>query len=175
MKMVAVAALVALVATPGITKAADEWGIEHEQVSRLEAKVVDIVCELTGDCPAECGAGKRQLGLLKDDGTLLLVGKNNEAFAGATADLVAFCGQRVTADGLFIDDPLMPLFASHFKRLAPDGNWSRANQFTKDWAADNGFDPKGKEVGQWFRHDPAVKQKIAEDGVFGIPGLKPEE
>ena len=61
--------------------AAEEWGIEGEKKARFEAKVVDILCELSGDCPADCGAGKRQLGLLKDDGTLLLVAKNFDIFA----------------------------------------------------------------------------------------------
>ena len=36
----------------GAAFAADEWGIEHEEVARIEATVVDILCELTGDCPA---------------------------------------------------------------------------------------------------------------------------
>ncbi len=156
----------------GPARAADEWGIEHEAKARFEAKVVDVLCELTGDCPADCGAGKRQLGLLKDDGTLVLAVKNFDPFAGAVNDLAGFCGQRIVADGLMISDPLMPMFALQFKRLAPDGKWSRANQFTKDWAA--AHPDKGKP-NQWFRNDPEVKRLIAEQGVFGIPGLKPEE
>ena len=65
----------------------------------------------------------------------------------------------------------MPLFALQFKRLAPDGEWSRANWFSKDWGERYGAD----KASEWFRHDPAVKGVIAKDGVFGIPGLKPEE
>ncbi len=30
-------------------------------------------------------------------------------------------------------------------------------------------------AGAWYNHDKRVKQVIAKDGVFGIPGLKPEE
>ncbi len=156
----------------GPARAASEWGIEYEEKSRIDAKVVDILCELSGDCPANCGGGKRQLGLLLDDGTLVPVVKNQDIFAGATSDLIGFCGQRITADGLYIKDPQMPLFALQFKRLAPDGKWSRANQFTKDWATAN---PVAGEPGQWFRNDPAVKATLKADGVFGIPGLKPEE
>ena len=151
--------------------AAEEWGIEGEKKARFEAKVVDILCELSGDCPADCGAGKRQLGLLKDDGTLVLVAKNFDIFAGATADLKGFCGKRIVADGLLIKTPHMTLFALQFKRLAPDGKWSRANSFTKEWSKANG----GKDGGQWFRNDRAVKDLIKTDGVFGIPGLKPPE
>lgn len=161
-----------LVLAAGPALAANEWGIEHEAKARFEAKVVDVLCELTGDCPADCGAGKRQLGLLKDDGTLVLAVKNFDPFAGAVNDLAGFCGQRIVADGLMISDPLMPLFALQFKRLAPDGKWSRANQFGKDWTAAN---PRRGAVNTWFREDPTIKQLVEEQGVFGIPGLEPEE
>ncbi len=152
-------------------QAAEEWGIDGESKARFEAKVVDIACELTGDCPANCGGGKRQLGLLKDDGKLLLVAKNNDIFAGATADLHPFCNKRIIADGLMIDSPHMPLFALQFKRLAPDGKWSRANWFTKGWSKAHG----GQDGSKWFRLDPRIVREIKTNGVFGIPGLKPEE
>lgn len=151
--------------------AAEEWGIEHEKKARFEAKVVDLLCELSGDCPPGCGGGKRQLGLLKDDGTLLLVSKNADPFAGAAADLIGFCGKRIIADGLYIANPKMPMFALQFKRLAPDGKWSRANWFVKDWSEKHG---KAK-AGQWFRNDPTIDEIIRRDGVFGIPGLRPEK
>lgn len=150
--------------------AADSWGIDHEKVVRFDAKVVDILCELTGDCPADCGAGKRQLGLIRD-GKLILVAKNNDIFAGAADDLHTFCGKTITADGLMITNPKMPLFNLQFKRLAPDGKWSRANWFAKKWSKANG----GKDGSKWFRNDATVKALIEKDGVFGIPGLKPEE
>jgi len=155
---------------PGFAQAANEWGIEYEEKSRMEATVVDLLCEVAGDCVEACGAGKRQLGLLLDDGTLVPVVKNRDIFAGATNDLIAYCGKRIVADGLMIRDPQMPMFALQFKRLAPDGEWSGATQFTKDWTAAN-----GKVEGQWFRHDPTIKKIIEEKGVFGIPGLEPEE
>ncbi|MAF95865.1 MAG: hypothetical protein CMM60_08950 [Rhodospirillaceae bacterium] len=156
---------------PGASQAAEEWGIDGEKKARFEAKVVDILCELTGDCPADCGSGKRQLGLLRDDGTLVLAVKNFDIFAGAADDLKGFCNKRIVADGLLINNPKMPLFALQFKKLAPDGKWSRANQFGKDWSKANG----GKKAGQWFKNDPRIKKVIAEKGVFGIPGLKPKE
>ena len=155
----------------GTVKAAEEWGIEGEEKARFEAKVVDVLCELTGDCPKNCGEGKRQLGLLKDDGKLILVVKNVDIFAGAVNDLKSFCGKKIIADGLLIKNPKIPLFALQFKKLAPDGKWSRANQFGKDWSKGNG----GRKAGQWFRNDPRIKKAIAEKGVFGIPGLKPKE
>lgn len=166
-KFIAAALLSGLATTPAF--AASEWGIDNEKKARVEAKVVDLLCEVTGNCVANCGAGKRQLGLLFDDGKLVPVVKNQEPFAGATNDLVKFCGKRIVADGLMISSPKMPMFALQFKRLAPDGKWSRANQFGKDWSKANG----GKKPGQWFRHDPTIKKHIKEHGVFGIPGLKP--
>src|SRR3546814_18758578 len=49
-------------------QAANSWGLPNEEIVRFEAKVVDVLCELSGDCPADGGAGRRQLGLVTDDG-----------------------------------------------------------------------------------------------------------
>jgi len=155
--------------------AAEEWGIEFEEKARFEAKVVDILCELSGNCPDNCGGGKRQLGLLQDDGTLVLPAKNQDIFAGAAADLLPFCGKRVIADGLIIRNPKATLFVLQFKRLAPDGDWSRANWFIRDWAAANGVARDSKEAKTWFRQDGRIKAIIEKDGVYGIPDLKPAE
>ncbi|MCP4327025.1 MAG: hypothetical protein GY791_01120 [Alphaproteobacteria bacterium] len=163
----------ALFAGPAL--AADEWGIEYEEKARFDATVVDILCELSGDCPENCGGGKRQLGLLKDDGTLILPAKNQDIFAGAANDLLPFCGRKITADGLLIKDPKATLFVLQFKRLAPDGEWSRATWFVRDWAEQRGLDRKSQEAKNWFRGDEQVKALIEADGVYGIPGLKPEE
>ena len=172
MKRLLTAAAAVLLLSAGAAQAANEWGIEHEAKARFQAKVVDVLCELTGtDCPADCGAGKRQLGLLRDDGTLVLAIKNFDPFAGAVNDLIGFCGQRVEVDGLMISNPKMPMFAVQFKR-APEGKWSRANQFGKDWVEAN---PNKGKVNQWFRKDPTVVQVIKEKGILGKPGLKPAE
>ncbi len=149
-------------------QAAEEWGIDFEKKARVEAKVVDMACELTGNCPDNCGNGKRQLGLLMDDGRLVPVIKNFDIFAGATNDLIKHCNKRIVADGLMISNPKMPMFALQFSKPAEGGKWSRANQFGKDWSKANG----GKNSGQWFRTDPVVARIIKKDGVFGIPGLK---
>jgi hypothetical protein len=53
-------------------------------------------------------------------------------------------------------------------REAPDGKWQRANRFTGQWAAKNGFVSNSKEAKQWFRNDPEVKRLIAKDGIFGL-------
>jgi len=156
--------------TLGAAQAAEEWGIDHEEKARVEVKVVDLLCEISGKCADNCGNGKHQLGLLFDDGRLVPVVKNFDIFAGATNDLIKYCNKRIIADGLMIKNPKMPLFALQFSKLAEGGKWSRANQFGKDWSKANG----GKKPGQWFRTDARIAKIIKKDGVFGIPGLKPE-
>ncbi|MGI9412391.1 MAG: hypothetical protein ACR2PM_01905 [Hyphomicrobiales bacterium] len=171
MKRVLLAAAAMMIGLGGAAQAAQEWGIDNEVKTRVDAKVVDLLCEVTGQCAANCGDGKRQLGLLLDDGRLVPVVKNFDIFAGGTADLIQFCGKKITADGLMINNPKMPMFAIQFKRLAPDGKWSRANGWGKDWSKRNG----GKKSNQWFKSDPLVLKTLKDDGVYGIPGLKPEE
>jgi hypothetical protein len=155
--------------------AAEGWGINHEKVTRVEAKVVDLLCEVTGNCVANCGNGKRQLGLLFANGKLVPVVKNNDPFAGAIADLQPYCGKRIVADGLLISNPKMSMFQLQFLRAAPKGQpkgkWSGAKGFSRNWAKAH----PGKKGAQWFRHDQRVKDLIAKDGVLGIPGLKPPE
>ncbi len=152
----------------GPVRAADEWGLPEEEVARFEAKVVDILCELTGDCATDCGAGKRQLGLVTDEGRLVLPIKNFTPFSGAVAELIDFCGKRVMADGLFSTNRGHTIFALQFVKEAPDGKWRRANRFLPKWTEANGFTAGGKEAKQWFRHDPKVKAEIAADGVLGL-------
>ena len=154
--------------SPGAPRAADSWGLPGEQEARFEAKVVDLLCELTGDCPADCGAGARQLGLLKDDGTLVLPLKNQVFFAGAAAELIGFCAQRVVADGLFSTNRGTTVFALQFVKAAPDGKWRRANRFLPKWAADNGVDPKSAQAKRWFENDPRIQDLVARDGKLGL-------
>ena len=153
---------------PISAQAANSWGIAGEQEARFEATVVDIVCELSGDCPANCGGGKRQLGLLKDDGELVLPSKNMTPFSGATDDLIEFCGKRVVADGLFANNHNTKIFAIQFVKVAPDGKWRRTNKFTAKWAEANGEDAGSKKLNSWFRRDPRIKALIEKDGFLGL-------
>ena len=151
----------------GPALAAKGWGVTGEQIDRFEGKVVDINCELTGDCPDNCGNGKRQLGVLKDDGTLVLVSKNQTAFSGGADDLVLFCGRQVEADGLYSENRGVKFFALQFIRPL-EGEWQRADQFQENWARTNGVDAKSTEAQQWFRHDDRVKAIIERDGLLGL-------
>ena len=161
-------ALALVLLGPGVALAADEWGLPNEQTARFEAKVVDILCELSGDCPERCGAGKRQLGLLRDDGTLVLAMKNAGAFTGAVNDLSGFCGQRVIADGLLAEAKGTRVFALQYIRLAPDGEWDCANKFVRDWAEARGEKVAECGFSKWFRADPKIKALIDEQGKLGL-------
>ena len=90
----------AFIAQPAL--AAKSRGLPFETITEIEAKVVDVACTLTGDCPDNCGGGKRQLGLLTTDGKLRIAAKGAVDFAGAVVDLLPHCGKTIFADGLLI-------------------------------------------------------------------------
>ena len=83
-------------------QAVESWNLLNEEEARFEAKVVDIICELSGDCVEQCGAGDRQLGLVDGEGTLIPVGKNFTLFTGGSLELYDFCEQQVEVDGFFV-------------------------------------------------------------------------
>ncbi len=153
---------------PVAARAAEEWGLPDEEVVRFDAKVVDVLCELAGDCPPNCGGGKRQLALLTDEGKLVLPLKNMVPFAGTVAELIDFCGKRVTADGLMTTNRGVTIFALQYVRQAPAGKWRRANRFLPKWAKANNVAPGGAEAKQWFRNDPTVVDLIERQGKLGL-------
>jgi len=157
----------ALLAAPA-AEAADSWGLENEKALELRGKVVDLLCELAGDCPAGCGQGKRQLGILTAEGRLVPAAKGNVFFADAVPDLLPLCGREVHADGLLIENPAMPLYFVQYLKPAPDAQFMPADAFLAGWTARHG------EAEEWWRADPTVKAVIEKNGVLGIPGLKPE-
>lgn len=149
---------------------ARSWNLYAEKPARFEARVVDLVCEFTGDCPDDCGAGKRQLGLLRTaDDVLVLAMKNSQpAFTGAAVELQPYCNQTITVDGLLIDDPDLGAQNVYLvQTIVPPGGGDKikANRWTKDWATAN---PEAKGKGPWFRRDPRIKDIIAEEGYLGL-------
>ncbi|WP_299769952.1 hypothetical protein [uncultured Tateyamaria sp.] len=149
---------------------ARSWNLYAEVPAKFEATVVDLLCTFTGDCPADCGAGKRQLGLLRTaDDTLILPMKNSQpAFTGAAVELQPFCNQTITVDGLMIDDPELGANNVYLvQTIVPPGGGDKikANTWTKNWAAEH---PEAKGKGPWFRRDPRIKSIIAEEGYLGL-------
>ncbi|GFE63926.1 hypothetical protein [Litoreibacter roseus] len=174
--------LLALLAAPAAAQDFSEgseaktWNLYAEVPALFEATVVDATCEITGDCPANCGDGKRQLGLLRSaDNVLVYPNKNSQpAFTGAAVELLPFCGQTVEVDGLLIEDPDLSatnIYLVQKVRTKGTEEWTKANQWTKVWA-ENHPDAKGK--GPWFRRDPRVNARIDTTGYLGI-GLSHEE
>lgn len=171
LKVVSVAASLGLLAS-GQAMAeeskAKSWNLTNQEKARFQAKVVDIVCELSGDCPANCGAGSRQLGLLKPDGVLVLAGKNGQPlFTGATQDLLPHCGKNVTVDGLFTGLDNGPRFYQvQFIRAEGETKDSKASAWTKHWDAKN---PElAKKKGRWYRKDPQISKLVEKEGYLGL-------
>ncbi|MEM8822989.1 MAG: hypothetical protein AAGF30_05200 [Pseudomonadota bacterium] len=173
--MIRFALIAALVAAPAVAQDFSEgsearnWGLYGEQTARFTATVSDPLCELTGDCAADCGAGARQLVLLREaDGVMIFPMKNGQtSFNGAVADLAPFCGQLIEVDGLMISEPeLGAVNVYQVQRIRlPDGEWQRANTWTDDWAARN---PGSEGPGPWFRRDPRVLEEIEREGYLGL-------
>lgn len=149
--------------------AADGWGIEHEKIVQMDVTVVDLTCALGKDCSPNCGGGKHQLAIKTADGKLIPAVKGASIFAGATAELLPYCGKSVQVDGLLIENPAMRMFFVQNMREKSSEKWQPAEAFEKQWVKAHG------KADEWFRVDPLVKQTIAEDGVFGIKGLQPKK
>ncbi|MDZ4094226.1 MAG: hypothetical protein U1D35_04875 [Paracoccaceae bacterium] len=153
-----------------VNSEAKSWNLYAETPARFEARVVDVLCDLTGDCPADCGEGRRQLGLLrKADGVMVLPAKNAaQVFAGAANELQPFCGKAVEVDGLLLDDPdigAKNIYQIQKIRAVGAPEWIPANRWVKDWEART---PAAAGKGPWFRRDPRIAARIAADGYFGL-------
>ncbi|MEL6586420.1 MAG: hypothetical protein AAFY65_10225 [Pseudomonadota bacterium] len=150
------------------------WNLFAEEPARFTATVTDPLCELSGQCAENCGNGTRQLVLLREaDGVMVFPLKNGQpAFTGAVNELAPFCGQSIEVDGLMLNDPEIGAQNVYLiQRLKPEGEeWRRANQWTKDWAAENpgATRPNGSEKGPWFRRDARIQAIIDEQGYLGL-------
>lgn len=149
---------------------ARSWNLYAENPAFFEARVVDPLCELTGNCPDNCGDGTRQLALLRtaDDVMVLPLKNSQPAFTGAANELQPFCGQIVEVDGLLLDDPDLGATNVYLvQKIRESGTeeWTKANRWTKDWAAAHP-DLPGKQP--WFRRDPRIEAEIVAEGWLGL-------
>lgn len=176
--MIRTALITLLIATPALAEgefsegsAAKGWGVYGEEPALFTGKVVDIVCELAGDCVDDCGAGKRQMGIIREaDDVLVLVAKNSQAaFTGAAAELAPFCNQMVEVDGNLVGDAeYTPVKFYQIQTIRPVGTeeWTKANQWTKVWNAEH---PEFEGVkGPWFRKDARIAEQIEAEGYLGL-------
>jgi hypothetical protein len=161
---------------------AKPWDLYPEVPAKFEAKVVDPLCELAGDCPADCGGGKRQLALLRSvDGVMVLPLKNSQPlFTGGATELQPFCGKTVEVDGLLLVDPdigLNNVYQVQTIREAGSDEKIKANRWTTVWAQRfPEADAAAKAAKEpWFRFDPRIQADIAENGYFGLGRAVDEE
>ena len=155
---------------------AKEYGFQEEEKALFSGKVVDIMCELTGNCAANCGNGNRIMGIVRDaDNKLVLVLKNAQfSFNGPVEDLLPHCNQKVDVDGLLIADPEdygAKFFMLQKIRRTGTREWKKANLWTRAWKKRN---PDADGKGPWFRRDPRVVKQIEATGYFGL-GLQVDE
>jgi hypothetical protein len=149
---------------------ARSWNLYAESNATFSGTVVDMTCEITGDCPENCGDGARQLGILRDfDGVLVNVQKNDQAlFTGGVQDLLPYCGQPVDVDGLLItDDGLgaINMFLVQFVRPAGTEDWAEAKVWTDNWEAAH---PEWAGDGRWYRRAGDIRALLDSTGYFGL-------
>jgi hypothetical protein len=161
--LISLAIPAALFAAPAL--AAEAWGLKDEKLVSFRGQVVDILCALKGDCPAACGGGKRQLGIVSE-GKLYAAAKSNTLFAGATKDLLPWCGRTIEIDGLLVENPAMPILMVQGIREKSEQPFAPTDQFEKDWTAANG------KADEWWRADPTARAALAENGILGRKDLK---
>ncbi|MEO1206883.1 MAG: hypothetical protein AAFV45_11180 [Pseudomonadota bacterium] len=150
---------------------AQELGLAGETKATFSGKVVDILCELSGDCPANCGDGFRNLGIVRaSDQQLIMVSKNSQfEFNGGVDDLLPYCGKQVDVDGLLLgDDPGVKakIYMAQFIRVTGDEDWIKTTAWTDAWKKRNPAVAEGE--GPWFRRDPRVLKQIEQSGYFGL-------
>ena len=150
---------------------AKTFGFQEEEKALFSGKVVDVLCELSGDCANNCGNGDRLLGIVRDaDNKLILPLKNGQfSFNGPVEDLLPYCGKPVDVDGIMVGDA--EVYGSKFYmvqkiRDAGAPEFRKANLWTKAWAKRN--DEAAKKKGPWFRKDPRVLKQIEATGYFGL-------
>ncbi|QXT40905.1 hypothetical protein [Gymnodinialimonas ceratoperidinii] len=148
---------------------ARSWNLAWEEPARFEATVVDLLCEVAGDCGNACTDG-RQVGLLRSlDGVLTYPNKNNQGiFTGAAVDLAPFCGELVEVDGLLIEDEYVGatnVYLVQMIRRVGEDDWTTADGWTDAWA--EAFPEAAAQEGRWYRNDPRILALIEADGYLG--------
>jgi hypothetical protein len=169
MTRIAPFALVAFLLLPA-AHAAESLGVSEEKLVTTKAKVVDLACELTKSCPAHCGDGKRQLGLLTPEGKLLVAAKSFGQFMGTTADLLPYCAQEIWVDGLTTSQFNSTVMMVQRLKAKEGDAWTDADKGIKNWAAAHHVAPDSPTAtDEWFRHDETVAKAVAKRGKLGVP------
>ncbi|MBX2886947.1 MAG: hypothetical protein KTR32_43770 [Granulosicoccus sp.] len=167
--------LLFLISAAGLTACAtpvgevQKWGISGSEVAEFSGEVVDVLCEVSGNCAEQCGAGTRQLGIKTDQGTILIA-KDLNLYTGAAEELWPFCSQQLVVNGQFTESGSTRFFQIQNVRN-PDGPWMSTTRFLEAWAEKNG--KSVSDAKRWYRQDPRVTTVLERDGLLGLgPDVK---
>jgi len=154
--------LTACAAGPG---GIDNWPVTNAEKNGFVGTVVDLQCELTGNCADNCGEGKRQLAIKTEEfGTVFAV-KNLNNYSGAVEEVWPFCAETVEVNGLFTEHKGVKFFQVQNVR-EPGGNWLKATRYLEVWSKQTG---KPLSVaGRWYNHDNRVQEILDRDGLLGL-------
>lgn len=141
------------------------WPVTKAEESALSGTVVDVLCELNGNCAENCGEGKRQLAIKTESQGTVLVSKNLTNYSGAADELWPFCGELVEVNGLFTDHKGVRFFQAQNIR-EPGGQWKQTTNYLQAWSNRSGQSQSLAE--DWQYHDPRVKAIIERDGRLGL-------
>lgn len=141
------------------------WPVTNAQESEITGTVVDVLCELNGNCVDDCGSGKRQLAIKTEDSRTVLVSKNLTNYTGAVVELSPFCDQVVDLNGLFTEHRGVRFF--QVQNVRPSGGqWQRATGYLQAWSERTGRPLS--EANNWQENDERVQEIIERDGVLGL-------
>jgi len=148
----------------------DQWGISGSEVAEFSGEVVDVLCELSGNCADQCGSGTRQLGIKTEQGTVLIA-KDLNRYTGAAEELWPFCNQQLVVNGQFTESGPTRFFQIQNVRK-PDGDWKSTSRFLEVWAEKNG--KPASAANKWYFEDPRIEAILEQDGLLGLgPNVNP--
>jgi len=145
----------------------ESWPITAAEKSQFSGKVVDVLCELGGNCTEDCGQGNRQLAVKSSDENVgtVLVAKNLTNYSGAADELWQFCGQQIDMNGLFTEHKGVRFF--QVQNVRPTGGeWQKATRYHNAWAERSG--KSLQQAKNWQYEDERVKEIIKRDGRLGL-------
>lgn len=142
----------------------ERWGISGVEVAEFSGEVVDVLCEVSGNCVDQCGSGARQLGIKTELG-MVLIAKDLNRYTGGAEELWPFCSQQLVVNGQFTETGDTRFFQVQNVRL-PDGLWMSTSRFLEDWAEKNG--QPLSDANRWYLEDPRVKTLLERDGRLGL-------
>jgi len=155
----------------------ESWPVTNAEKSQFSGEVVDVLCELGGNCANECGQGTRQLAIKTQDKSLgqnsgvVLVAKNLNNYSGAADELWQLCGQQVELNGLFTEHRGVRFFQVQNIREA-GGQWQKATKYLDAWVERSGKSPQ--QAKNWQEHDERVSGVLERDGRLGL-GTKADQ